>query len=1712
MAANTFSYILNPSHWANQNLVSFWSSLPGMGNALSWYDLNRKHDWTINVGTGTGGPIPWGKVVRPGSLGDSSLGTFNNSTAWFGSSDIGISAVCPNGGTISFWLYNTIVYSDAGDQLILIQWPTPGTWPQFLLLRSGGSLYGGYSWNATEYRAILTLSASNCPINQWTHYTLTWQIGQKGVWYVNGVQAAVAANTLVTPTYPTGATLKLGGDSAWSGTHYLKEYIDDLNIWSSVANSQQAAQIYNESLAGWTSRLSLPSLANQIYFQYPLPPVQVYLNATGATATVGAYTGSWPISIDTTAATASSTVGGESANVSVDTSALAASGVSGTTNTCGGLVDPTYRVNRTISPDHWANNKLSAWWLCLPEMIGGMEWPDLTGKYPVSIGWSARSGNTRSPGPWAPSADSSGAFNPRQRPGGNGRAFGPLNWTDGGSTINMVSMFKETINNLCPTSGTISFWQTPSISDTTLGVNYDTIIQMASIGGGTPSFWFMFAKTNLSEVGFLTGSEYRINWHVSSSDYAIGVWHHWTVTFAAGDYTRLYLDGKPYLTASTPNPTPLPTVTGTSFNVYAGYSAIDDLNFWSYQMPANQVSQVYSESSQGWPGRLTGWSSSSFNPVPYYAVTTTTPVSINVSAVSSDCIYGGSSETLTSPFASVASDSILGSCTANLNVDTTSVLSTADAGTMHGSWAIDINLAGCTADATVGGCSESLGMLVSAVSSDSVDGSIQLETDYNFSAQSASSAVANCTSNISTDQIAVESDATTGSVTTAGGIIAYANLFTGYLNPHHWANQRLAAYWTTLKGLEYAPFWPDLTCNNNFSLANVSGSDSHFGGTWTQAVSPASQGNAVVGPFAWASTNKYFSSAANINTLCPNAGTVAFWLLPLASYGSFGSEYILCQGDMNLGPLFAFNIQGGGQFNAGFLVTGANSQASIAFGSFWFPYKWIHIAFTFASGSFTKLYINGRLMATGGNANQTPLTTVASPYLTLGTGWNGSSFYGSENVVALDDLSIWSIEMKANQIDQVYNESLGGWKNRFANWQAPDRFGIAPYFAGPHVDLISVLSFGVAGTTNLKTDTFESAPGSDVFPGADSESIVPALPAGVVVSGTGSSYARLDISYSAVVSTCDVGNFVPPGTAYFTVNSVSSLVSTGGSTEEIDISYAAVSSSIDLGASAGSWNTTFVGVSATGADSNVGFTSLNTDIFLRALTSSVRLGSFTIYLGSMVPLIAVWSGVDTATSIQTEVKVARLSAVKVSITFAGNKAGPNPWLNGLSTQITTSSTDTTVKIPTHGLRVLSPVGTNYSGPFIALAAQTASIDVGDEDETVGVRSRSVSSLAKLGAERAAIVFPLSSLEADASAGAVSGVPTLRTRAVTASVKFGSSSTSLVAPESAVANTVVIGGQDQDAVMVLRSSVSRALSGHLTSTLSTDLTTVSGSISPASVSSTVAPQVRAAIASSFAAHDRTNVTAGLTSVASDISQSAIETAFSPSLHGVTSTALVGGNRRSVSVDVVAYQLTVDVGGSTSTSTIRCIGGQAIASPGHRTSYSDPISLNVAGQHSNVILGSMATAIVTRTHAAWTSGNAGNSILRTTISLVSTAGVISPASQSAGPRIQVPAARVDAPLGEMLVSSPPVEIDVSVPSAGVSVGGPTSSAVMPVSGLATSGLPGSLGTLATLLIAGVPVVASDGFLLPTIEPYAYPDPFQGVGTEWVDPFESDGSPRG
>jgi hypothetical protein len=133
----------------------------------------------------------------------------------------------------------------------------------------------------------------------------------------------------------------------------------------------------------------------------------------------------------------------------------------------------------------------------------------------------------------------------------------------------------------------------------------------------------------------------------------------------------------------------------------------------------------------------------------------------------------------------------------------------------------------------------------------------------------------------------------------------------------------------------------------------------------------------------------------------------------------------LSQGN-SFNPLFRVlrNAGGGEYLQAGF-YTGTsylahyNTPLSLT--------GWTHIAVTWILGAKVQLYVNGGLVSQGDNALPgTPLSPVGTLLLGVQAAPN-PGFYSLE---CLDDLCIWSYQMPAALVQQVYRQSSLGWPGR----------------------------------------------------------------------------------------------------------------------------------------------------------------------------------------------------------------------------------------------------------------------------------------------------------------------------------------------------------------------------------------------------------------------------------------------------------------------------------------------------------------------------------------------------------------------------------------------------------------------------------------------------------------------------------------------------------
>lgn len=582
------SALLTPNHWANQNLVAWWSTLPGLAWGPKWYDLTGQYDWTLNVKSGSGGVANWSRVIRPGSLGSGSFGpTSTGGTNWYGSSSLSLPTKCTSAGTIALWLCPTV--AAASENAYWLNQSFTGSYnPDFFGFgQFAGTYYAGYTFNSSTNRRVVQACGSEWAIGRWLHLTLTWAAGDFCRLYANGALIGTAANACATPLPSINNTLVLGMD--WPGqTYFTTCSIDDVSIWSDQKSAARVAQLYNESVTGWTGRLNVES------------PYRVFPDLE------------WLANIPDNGVRVASGGMAQGGTATVDSSARTASGGMAQ----GGASDSRYvpyvatwpRVEVTLDPRHWANRNLSGWWTALPNLTSGSTWLDLTNRHP----WVATcTGGTdsRSNTIWSPSTGAAAGplGSVGARPGAYTQSFiGPLQYGSGPTQWYANASPAADISALCPNgTGSLAFWLIGATA-------YNANTKQAVLGQNLTGTQFCV----LTDGGKLYGgfyqspTEYRAVLTLSASNWSTTSWHHYMLVWGVGFPAKWYVDGQLAATSGTNGAVVAPAGSltfSTNYNNAGAYfylqSGVDDLAIWSRAFSAAEVWNVYQQSMAGWPGR-----------------------------------------------------------------------------------------------------------------------------------------------------------------------------------------------------------------------------------------------------------------------------------------------------------------------------------------------------------------------------------------------------------------------------------------------------------------------------------------------------------------------------------------------------------------------------------------------------------------------------------------------------------------------------------------------------------------------------------------------------------------------------------------------------------------------------------------------------------------------------------------------------------------------------------------------------------------------------------------------------------------------------------------------------------------------------------------------------------------------------------------------------
>jgi hypothetical protein len=170
-----------------------------------------------------------------------------------------------------------------------------------------------------------------------------------------------------------------------------------------------------------------------------------------------------------------------------------------------------------LDPDHPANAGLTAWWLCVPDLVGGTRWVDLTGRHPATLA----------------------------NPGAGGIAWGGTTRTGGWGQLRCSgsSGHVETnvaIQDLAPAGiGTFCWWFRPETAHDDGSVRY----VLRQDAGGTPLLDCQKFSDNTMYIGFYGPFDYRVTFAATPVNWPLNDWVHYALAWAPGAPARVVIDG-----------------------------------------------------------------------------------------------------------------------------------------------------------------------------------------------------------------------------------------------------------------------------------------------------------------------------------------------------------------------------------------------------------------------------------------------------------------------------------------------------------------------------------------------------------------------------------------------------------------------------------------------------------------------------------------------------------------------------------------------------------------------------------------------------------------------------------------------------------------------------------------------------------------------------------------------------------------------------------------------------------------------------------------------------------------------------------------------------------------------------------------------------------------------------------------------------------------
>ncbi|MBW2979781.1 right-handed parallel beta-helix repeat-containing protein, partial [Candidatus Woesearchaeota archaeon] len=111
-------------------------------------------------------------------------------------------------------------------------------------LMINSSYVSGWIEDSMAYQLSAEAPASNVVSGEWTHIAFTWESGQQGAIFINGVNLTTGGNAITnTLGVSIGALPRIGS----SGSHYFNGTIDELIVWNRSLSASEISDLYDSS-------------------------------------------------------------------------------------------------------------------------------------------------------------------------------------------------------------------------------------------------------------------------------------------------------------------------------------------------------------------------------------------------------------------------------------------------------------------------------------------------------------------------------------------------------------------------------------------------------------------------------------------------------------------------------------------------------------------------------------------------------------------------------------------------------------------------------------------------------------------------------------------------------------------------------------------------------------------------------------------------------------------------------------------------------------------------------------------------------------------------------------------------------------------------------------------------------------------------------------------------------------------------------------------------------------------------------------------------------------------------------------------------------------------------------------------------------------------------------------------------------------------------